>query len=586
MGTQAPRDHVLLRWSEFVPTAEVQDPLGLSLRGSARLASRLLYCITSITPRARYFSFIPWCVHDYRQREKGKPQALGLKDAVALREQALTLGCVAHHAGEPCDGGSLVGSRDAKKWFQRGEKVADFVKLKKFSKNPAFSIYFNSLVNLGFFVTETELPDAEDEEHDGFTLDDIELSELGLRLARHYDSAVAGLTATKHLAATDRTCTLSSLADFGRVGGLCELADPAAADRQLLRDIFFARVGQKGESHHVRRMSLLLLLELCRQFAADGWVLGVSEFWGAVYYGELANNESRLGVTIPPALTDIAARWRMFYFHHSMGVALEGVFSWLVTHLGTCGLAGADLRDLAARLDEPAVARTLSEVLGVEVKAPFGDLTPGNLFAAAGLPDGDLDAGLSRTLDVAVRSLTPFSEDTLEEMIHGNQHLHSTAGLAIPMVLLATTLGRYAHWEATNYGQWLASIAADPYLDLVPPVVSAGLTRRFGSWWKCPWKELAAFVLQRYAVRQHQTMSYEKSWSGDRCLLMAEGDKVRSPGGYEKIGLGNPRVWSAIRVLKDLGLLADDEEGVTRLTNEGADFLTRELAKEAADEVR
>ena len=82
----------LLRWSEHVPVSDVQDPLGLSLRGSARLANRLLYCITSITPRARYFSFIPWCVFDWQKREKGQPYALGLSKAIALRERALTLG--------------------------------------------------------------------------------------------------------------------------------------------------------------------------------------------------------------------------------------------------------------------------------------------------------------------------------------------------------------------------------------------------------------------------------------------------------------------------------------------------------------
>src|SRR3954449_5468367 len=88
---------ILLRWSAHVPCADVQDPLGLSLRGSARLASRLLHCITSITPRARYYSFIPWCFHDYQCREKGNPDALGVKDAIVLRENALTLGCVRHH---------------------------------------------------------------------------------------------------------------------------------------------------------------------------------------------------------------------------------------------------------------------------------------------------------------------------------------------------------------------------------------------------------------------------------------------------------------------------------------------------------
>jgi hypothetical protein len=126
MAKQPQTSLILLRWSEHVPASDVQDPLGLGLRGSARLASRLLYCITSITPRARYFSFIPWCVFDYQQREKDKPYALGLRDAIVLREQALTLACITHHGGKPCNGGALVGSQGAQKWFARGEKEANF----------------------------------------------------------------------------------------------------------------------------------------------------------------------------------------------------------------------------------------------------------------------------------------------------------------------------------------------------------------------------------------------------------------------------------------------------------------------------
>ena len=42
----------LLQWTKELPSASVGDLLGLSLRVSARLANELLYCITSITPRA------------------------------------------------------------------------------------------------------------------------------------------------------------------------------------------------------------------------------------------------------------------------------------------------------------------------------------------------------------------------------------------------------------------------------------------------------------------------------------------------------------------------------------------------------
>jgi hypothetical protein len=60
---------------------------------------------------------------------------------------------------------------------------------------------------------------------------------------------------------------------------------------------------------------------------------------------------------------------------------------------------------------------------------------------------------------------------------------------------------------------------------------------------------------------------------------------VFSTGGYDKIGMGNPRLGSAMQVLVDLGLLEDDEDGLTQLTTQGKHFLKRELARETGNEV-
>jgi hypothetical protein len=79
--------------------------------------------------------------------------------------------------------------------------------------------------------------------------------------------------------------------------------------------------------------------------------------------------------------------------------------------------------------------------------------------------------------------MTPFAEDTLENRLRSKAHLYSSTGLALPLVLLATTLARYARWETTKYGQWLATAAHDPYLDIVPPILAMGLSRQFGNWW-------------------------------------------------------------------------------------------------------
>lgn len=581
MTKQTRRNPTFLRWSEHVAVSDVQDPLGLGLRGSARLASRLLFCITSITPRARYFSFIPWCIHDWQIRERGNSFAFGLHDAIALREKALTLGCIAYHEGNPCDGGALVGSEKAAKWFEKGQPEADLRRL-HFAKNPAISAYFNSLVNLGIFETEDDKVVDSDEELDEteLTFDKLELSPIGKQLAEQYDSLVGRLASVRNVSTLQRRCTVSSLSQWGKLGGLCELSDPDALDRKLLQDIFFARISLKGESNQVRRQSLLLIIELCRQLSKDNWILNEAAFASAVYFGEIVSEDGqKITISWPASLSDIAARWRMFYFHHYMSVALEGMFAWLVTHASQQGLAGVSVEELASRLNGVSVPKAMAELLEIKLSGSFGQLTPKDVLGQY-IGSQELDAEASKLLDAALRPSASVSEDKLEDLIRNLTELQSPTGLAIPLLLLSTTLARFTRWEGTAIGNWIASASNDPYLDLLPPVLTKGLNRRFGQWWNCTWRELAEFVLSRYVLQQHQSMSYEKTKLGDRCLLQVDGRKIISNATYDKIGMGNPRFRSAVQILKDLGLLIKQKDGVTVLTKEGKALLQEELAKE------
>jgi hypothetical protein len=140
----------LLRWTKMVPVAEGKDPLGLSGRVSNRLANQLLYCITSITPRARYFSFLPWCVADYRQHQKGTRRDDGLDGAIRLRERAFTLGCVASHNGQPCTGGSLVGSKKARACYEkRGRTKPKLTKLSWPARGPGIPLTISRRLMVG-----------------------------------------------------------------------------------------------------------------------------------------------------------------------------------------------------------------------------------------------------------------------------------------------------------------------------------------------------------------------------------------------------------------------------------------------------
>lgn len=593
MRKKAQDESTLLRWTERIPTTDVQDPLGLALRGSARLASRLLFCITSITPRARYFSFLTWCFHDHHNRERGKSWALPLDDAIVLREHALTLGCVVHHSGEPCSGGALVGSRAAQRWLEKKRSTVDLRKL-NFAQNPALDAYLRSLLNLGFFVTEEQLPESDvevvsdsDAESVEISFDDIELSELGLRVAQAYDRAVARIPATAQIATSRRTSTVGDLAQFGERGGLCELREKRAPDRGLLADIFFARSGLIEQSHHVRRMSLLLLLELCKQCGAKGVSLEEDVFADATYFGHVFPDEDSapFEIRLPAVLEDINTRWKLFYFHHYMGVALEGIFSWLVQQLHQFGLAGASIEKLTHRLSEKTLARDLKTLIGFTPTGVFASSRPVDVFTSVGVSAGPLTQALGTRIEKAIDIESPLAERQLENLIRSREYNDRAAGLALPLLLLATTLSRFKKYDETNYGLWLASAAEDPYLDLIPPTVAMGLERRFGNWWEASWSEIAAFVISRFVVRQHITMSYEKSALGERCLLQDDGDKVRVSGEFEKVGMGNVRFRSARQILEDVAMIEGDSGDVHQLTPEGAAMLKSCLAEEARREV-
>lgn len=438
MAKGKPIQPIFLKWSSQLPAGDVQDPLGLGLRGSTRLASRLLFCITSITPRARYFSFIPWCIHDWQKREKGNKHPYSLREAITLREKALTLSCIAHHDGHPCEGGALVGSVKARRWFQKGEDVADLAKL-SFSKNPALGAYFNSLVNLGTFTTENEQVEDSDEERQesDITFDDIELSPLGKSLAEAYGERIDNLKATLTLAGPARRVQLADLKRIGKRGGLCELKEAASTDRPLLRNLFFAKDADKNNSHWMRRNTLLLILEVCKKLNEGNWLFDSAAFADIAYFGHVTTDEGGVyPVNLSPHLEDVALRWRQFYFHHYMSVALEGIFSWAVTQAFQCGIAGISIDSLAAQLNNKALKKNLRENLSIDLPDQLGRLTPGDVFS--GYVSADiLTAESSKQLDRLVGSssnLPSKPEATVAHQIANKTALDSSGTLLATIV--------------------------------------------------------------------------------------------------------------------------------------------------------
>jgi hypothetical protein len=286
----------LLQWTKELPSASAGDPLGLSLRVSARLANELLYCITSITPRARYYSFFPWAFQNYNEREHATRNDRGRVKGVLSRERAMVLGVVMHHGG-PCGGGGLGGSDEADILLNKGKRPSYDLSAWKHltaAEGQFGAAYKGSLINLGLFKTPPkDLPDEVDEQikelnDEAQNIDVRELSPLGKRLAEAYAASIHNTRYVKDNWTLRDKIDAKVLEEFGSVAGLCELSGKKADDREVLRNVFFSCYDEmKVPGQQRRRMSLLFILECVAHAHAAGLLLTIDRFRDICYFGAL-----------------------------------------------------------------------------------------------------------------------------------------------------------------------------------------------------------------------------------------------------------------------------------------------------------
>lgn len=567
----------LLNWNTELPSSGTGDPLGMTLRVGARLGAELLHCITSITPRARYYSFFPWAFQRAQNRMGAAPHFKQVMRHVLVDERAMALGAVLHHGGSTCDGGSLQGSNRAIDLATTQTKGSiDLGKWQHLSDDASgFAAYKGSLINLGMFeegqAAETEEGQAEDEQSAALTSG--ELSARGRELAEAFDRAVTK-THFVSLDLEDPIIAINVIKEFGGAAGLCELRCADDFDLPPLRDLFFAVGGGQLNSHHRRRMSLGLLLWAVDITHAAGLELTARSFNDLTFYRVLFGEEDRSNaVEIPAALADISERWRIFHFHNYLTTALESLLAGLVRAIRYYP-AGRSVAEILETFDSSEARSSFGDFLSIELTTPFMDLTPTASLALLGI---DAEAARDGSVKLAeIFAANPFVERTLRDALIEGDFVRGPAGPAIAVLLIFTILLRYDLAVADAHKGWNAKKVVHPFSDVAIPTVAHALVTELGKdWWHMTNREVIARLLNRFVIRQHETMSYERGFGGSPPLFRIDGtmivgmDTVR-----DEVDPGNPRFPSAMQILKDLRLIADvPEEGET-LTPDGKAMLT------------
>lgn len=587
------RDIDLLQWTKELPSSSAQDPLGLNLRLGARFSAELLHCITSITPRARYFSFFPWAFQDYFDNEQNKPGDRGLILGVVARERALVLGAVLHHDGGVCEGGALAGSDRTQSAVTRHDTSYDVVKFKHLDRSDGVfgQAYKASLVNLELFenpdghISDEVNPETGELTTRAQSTTVSELSSIGRMLATAYQASIGSTRYVRDGWSRRPSIDADVLRELGAHGGLCEIRLDGALDRAPLTRLFFATDDlDRPSGHQRRRMSLLLMLEFIRQLHTAGRDLDRWEFANLTYFGRRLPDEDEPKpemIRLPDALLDISQRWRIYHFHAYLGLALQTLLVAVVRGLRERP-AGLDRQAILDQLAPQALNSALDEQLGIQLPRRFLDMTPAETMATFGV---DVDHALAGQGDELAK-LSPdklMSERGIEDLLINEDQVNGISGIGLAAILIYCVLLRYQTSVAPPFDAWCRRHVQDVYSDISVPGILANLREgEANDWWHRPNRLILDRLVWRFVVLQHQTMSYERGQS-TAPLFHVDGTKVLGTAmDYTNPSMPNSRLGSALQILIDLGLAAYDDDGIKALTAEGASFLDRQLARSTA----
>ncbi|HYH96728.1 hypothetical protein [Hyalangium sp.] len=526
-------------WVEPPEPIRGLDHLGVQAPCIA-LYGQLLPGITNVTDRARYYSFHPWVLWSFERRYTD--HSVDEFRRVLRRAECLFALVAIRHArvvGDNDDGlhGRAMVGRDK---LLRIEEDCTFV-LEDYATLEGPNRYFkNKLGGLGqyYFGPLRDLRVLDHHQGAGYPGYD---DDRGRKLAEAFASAVPEDAFFRVLEQPTTTWE-----DLDELVAFCPCGLPAnTAEHELLLDLFLARTEPfQGDGGTTRRASLGLILDLSSQTACDVDYAFEGLLRGGAYTGALVDG-SAWNVAKP--LERVLRGWGTYQRNELLSLAVQGLFAAVLR-----AIERDEAQSIRQASDAAEIAVRLLSSRGADLELPLDALVArvrGELPALADWQheDHELQRGWR------LQNL-PLNDDTKLEAI-------AQESIAILLALLARGVDEYP------YGDF----ELDPeYFD--PREVHL-LSLRHAS--KTEWAGLTVeawvrWLAVQWGVARHLRVALRKL-RGERRdtfrIRPLEGELrvVEAPAPV----FTQPRVSRAQQILRDLGLVEYDDEGVMILTDRG-----------------
>jgi hypothetical protein len=557
-------------WSRSVKISEkAMDPLGLN-RVSDRITNEMVTGITSMTQRARYYSFYTWAIYTVNK----KPGITRFQEFAKLfydLERAFMMACIAHRESSKdnsMDHSGILGSDIGKNFWHENKNEIDM----------SFRFLANRLGGYGYYYQASLF-------YLGLTIRDAikdSVTELGEKLALAFEQSIRDTTYFKKYVWKERI-PKKILLEYGKKCCLCMLKNNVQ-EKELLKKILFGLdcSSKDIELSKKRRDTLLLILHFVNQAYKHGFELSEENFLNGVYYGQMAKESIIVDVQIPSFFNDVAYRWKMFRSHDFFSYACEGLFSAFIKMLEKHFHTGLTFEQFLNAIDAKRTVDLLSTLLNTHFDASnlhevmVRDIIKNVNKIVLGNDADVITDFLSENFDRKCDLKSSVNEYRLAKSVNKEfaSDIFDLQKVVVHCLLLLLVLYTrfYHYWKKKNlYWKWLSGHTGR---DISPFRFIIDFERKMNGK-DLTLYEFLAWFFKEYIIEQANRISIEKCqniivsrpvfWFHKEGMAYVK-DRDYSPR------FRNSRFNSCYMILRDLGLI-ESVNGLVRLTTDGTKML-------------
>lgn len=290
-------------------TTEGEDHLGIRSVGIS-MADHLQSGITSITPRARYWSFFAWVLHDFIQNFSGDKSIINFKDFLKKQEWFYILANIADAEANGVNTKGVIGSTQGQAIWKKPKDLfepdASYIQ----NNFGGYSTYRNVMKIVGITMTG--------DENLGVHIDRL-TKPLGENLANVFKKSIEDTIYFQEYRLTDDPIPRSVLKQYGTAASLNRLKEDNSRDYQILSNIFIP-VEARTIRQEYRKNSLLYFMTIIDQSPSKKMNF---EFFQNIMYDGLFLGE----LTIPRKLHSVAIGWEIYQARQYFTFSLDTIWS-------------------------------------------------------------------------------------------------------------------------------------------------------------------------------------------------------------------------------------------------------------------